>query len=72
MRHFDSRLEVAKFVEGTDIARLRDLVRGLDLLAARKPVYEFSLADRQVIIALRRWRAFFRSVVGLKVEKQSR
>lgn len=72
MRHFDSRLEVAKFVEGTDVERLRELVHGLDLLAARKTVYEFSLADRQVIIALRRWRAFFRTVVGLKIQKHSR
>jgi len=72
MRRFDSRLGVAKFVEGTDVERLRELVRGLDLLAARKPVYEFSLADRQVIIALRRWRAFFRTVAGLKIEKHSR
>lgn len=71
MRHFASRLEVAEFVAVTDVERLRDLVRGLDILVARKPVKEFSLADRQVIIALRRWRAYFRTVVGLKIQKHS-
>ncbi|MGE5823977.1 MAG: hypothetical protein ACM36A_05215 [Bacteroidota bacterium] len=71
MRHFASRLEVAEFVAVTDVERLRDLVRGLDILVARKPVKDFSLADRQVIIALRRWRAYFRTVVGLKIQKHS-
>ena len=71
MRRFASRLEVDEFVEGTDIERLRDLLRGLDILVARKPIKEFSLADRQVLIALRRWRAYFRTVVGLKIEKHS-
>jgi hypothetical protein len=71
MLHFASRLEVDEFVAGTDVERLRELVRGLDILVARKPVKDFSLADRQAIIALRRWRAYFRTVVGLKIEKHA-
>jgi hypothetical protein len=69
MLHFASRLEVAEFVDGTDVERLREIVRGLDILVARKPIKDFSLADRQVMIALRRWRAYFRTVVDLKIQK---
>lgn len=71
MLHFASRLEVDEFVADTDVERLRELLRGLDILVARKTVKEFSLADRRAIIALRRWRAYFRTIVGLKIEKHS-
>lgn len=71
MRRFASRLEVAEFVEVTDVERLRELVRGLDLLVARKSVDEFPVADRRIIIALRRWGAYFRTVTELKIRNHS-
>ena len=72
MRHFASKAEVNEFIVATDVDRLRELLRGLDLYDAHEPLNEFSGNDLDLLVTLRDWGAHFRAVAGLKIQKHSR